>query len=532
MATHTTAAAAAAAAAVVAAVGVGLASGCCGKPVPAEAPRQQPHPVDACAGDDHDSSGRTNHDDGRCQTLVTMEPALATTIIEGRSPSGSLHEGPLELPELLRRRASSFAEAKLILEDEFDLELAASADESLFIVNYKPQSPLWTKGSPLQRRVLSQSRGAIFDRESFRCVCLPFLKFWSVNERLADPIPEPWHAGAADGGVVVGEKLDGALTKLFFHRGSWRLASNTTLSTDEPRKSMGGRSHWQLFEDAALASAGVGSLAELYERLDTDCCYMFERLHPEAVIVVPVAAPRLVHVGTRNMRTLRELHCSIGVEQPRRHVFPTLRACVDAAAVIPWSSGEGYVVTDRRCAARHSWPRLKVKSFSYLRVHHAITGTLAADPVGFCVDTWLAAEEGEILAAFPQFKGLYAEVEAALEVHVVAGCVEAFNELVAGAGGERSAFFKSCAVVPGPPWCRPILKAVASSLSSSARAAGALEEVRAADVVRVLRRRENNNAYAHRTRLKQAMLTLLPPAVSGQEILGARGENGLRGVMP
>ena len=57
-----------------------------------------------------------------------------------------------------------------------------------------------------------------------------------------------------------------------------------------------------------------------------------------------------------------------------------------------------------------------------------------------------------------------------------------------------------------------------------------MEEVRAADVVRVLRRRENNNAYAHRTRLKQAMLTLMPPAVSGQKILGARGENGLRGA--
>ena len=522
MTTHTTAAAAAAAVAAV--VGVGLASGCCDKkPVPRR--QQQPEePPGACAGG-RDSSGHTNHGDGRCQTVVTMEPDT----IEGRSPSSSLHEGPLELPELLRRRASSFAEAKFVLEDEFDLELATSADESLFIVNYKPQSPLWTKGSPLQRRVLSQSRGAIFDRESFRCVCLPFLKFWSVNERLADPIPEPWHA-AADGGVVVGEKLDGALTKLFYHRGSWRLASNTTLSTDEPRKSMGGRSHWQLFEDAALASAGVGSLAELYERLDTDCCYMFERLHPEAVIVVPVAAPRLVHVGTRNMRTLRELDCSIGVEQPRRHVFPTLRACVDAAAVIPWSSGEGYVVTDRRCAARHSWPRLKVKSLSYLRVHHAITGTLAADPVGFCVDTWLAAEEGEILAAFPQFKGLYAEVEAALDTHVVAGCVDAFNELVAGAGGERSAFFKGCAAVSGPPWCRPIIKAVASSPSSSAGAPSALEEVRAADVVRVLRRRENNNAYAHRTRLKQAMLTLMPPAVSGQKILGARGENGLRGA--
>ena len=93
-----------------------------------------------------------------------------------------------------------------------------------------PADAAWC--SPLQRRVLSQSRGTVFERESFRCVCLPFLKFWSVNERLADPIPEPWHAD----GVVVREKLDGSLTKLFFHRGGWRLASNTTLSTDEPRK--------------------------------------------------------------------------------------------------------------------------------------------------------------------------------------------------------------------------------------------------------------------------------------------------------
>ena len=70
-------------------------------------------------------------------------------------------------------------------------------------------------------------------------------------------------------------------------------------------------------------------------------CFMFERLHPENIIVVPHTIPRLVHVGTRCMQTLNELEVDIGIEKPALAAFATIRECANAAATIPWNRGEG-----------------------------------------------------------------------------------------------------------------------------------------------------------------------------------------------
>ena len=48
------------------------------------------------------------------------------------------------------------------------------------------------------------------------------MKFWNHNERHADEID--WSTAIAE------EKIDGNLMKLFFYKGSWRLASNRTLN--------------------------------------------------------------------------------------------------------------------------------------------------------------------------------------------------------------------------------------------------------------------------------------------------------------
>lgn len=84
--------------------------------------------------------------------------------------------------------------------------------------------------------------------------------------------------------------------------------------------------------------------------LDPYCCYFFERLHPLGRIVVLVPAPRLVHIGTRNMRTLRELpDVDIGVPHP--HELRGVGSVEDVARVaarILWTRGEGFVVVDRR----------------------------------------------------------------------------------------------------------------------------------------------------------------------------------------
>ena len=78
---------------------------------------------------------------------------------------------------------------------EFDLEVEERGE--LFIVNYKSQSTLWKEGTPLQVRVLCQSRGTIYERGTYRCVCLAFLKFWCVGEQSAVDIPDKLSPPAA-----------------------------------------------------------------------------------------------------------------------------------------------------------------------------------------------------------------------------------------------------------------------------------------------------------------------------------------------
>ena len=262
----------------------------------------------------------------------------------------------------------------------------------LFIVNYKSQSTLWKVGTPLQLRVLCQSRGTIYERGTYRCVCLAFLKFWCVGEQAAADIQDkqsshpssssstattpthtatttptsstattPTHTatttttsttaaaavgvvgGSASGGLTFAEKLDGSLLKVFFYGGEWVLASNSKLDTLEQRQSLGGRSHRQLFEEAAAASGQPTATLEanMMARGGANVCFMFERLHPENIIVVPHTMPRLVHVGTRCMQTLNELEVDIGIEKPALAAFATIRECANAAATIPWNRGEG-----------------------------------------------------------------------------------------------------------------------------------------------------------------------------------------------
>ena len=66
---------------------------------------------------------------------------------------------------------------------------------------------------------------------------------------------------------------------------SWRCELDPSLGAFTVDKS-----NQTLFDEAAECS-GLD-----YKRLDPAKCFMFERLHPEAVAVVPISSARLVHI--------------------------------------------------------------------------------------------------------------------------------------------------------------------------------------------------------------------------------------------
>eukprot|EP00121_Abeoforma_whisleri_P002343 Awhi_evm1s2098 len=323
-------------------------------------------------------------------------------------------------------QGKTWEEALLCLDKEFDLQVDIDLKLLLFLVSYKHQTPLWKTGTEIQRRVLCESRGTVFAFDAsdytYTAVCVPFFKFWCFGENTEqDDLLNSnltW-GGEQSTNAIVEEKLDGNLLKLFWFQGQWRLASNGKLDVDSPRDKYGGRTNRHLFDEAASAS-GLD-----YSRLDRNFTYMFERVHPHCTIVVPYSEPRIVHIGSRDNRTLQELELNIGVGKPKRFTgFANMADCVRTAWETPWHKGEGFVVRDV------SYNRAKLKSGSYLSLHHQITGLRGIDPLRFCIQTWLTNEESEILVYFPEYRAAFEETNHLIQTVVCAQVAERANARV------------------------------------------------------------------------------------------------------
>jgi len=267
-------------------------------------------------------------------------------------------------------------------------------------------------------------------------------------------------------------------------------------------------------------------------RLEPQNCYVFERCHPDAVVVVPYRCPQLFHIGTRDMNTLHELRVDIGVPKPKCFPFGFLKEAFAEAAVIPWNLGEGFVVTDWRRVDSdgpdHSCRRVKVKSLSYLRVHHGITNTLVQDPLGFCLETWLSQEHSEILAAFPQFEPPYSVVSGALQTDVVEAGTAAYNALTDSSSGQRPHFFKTLSSEDFdgfPKALVPLLKHHASLCKGEV-----LTATECSQLADTLRTRGGGGRFLHQATLKKFLLSRLPAEVLNVELLGKRGVHGARGA--
>ena len=271
--------------------------------------------------------------------------------------------------------------------------------QDLCIVTARHDSSLWHKGEHW-REALRETRGTIYEKWSGRPVCLPLLKFWNHGERCADELD--WATTIAE------EKIDGNLMKLFNYKGSWRLASNRTLSVHDSSRSKyacTGRSNYELFMEAAKNSGLC------MQQLDTNCCYMFERVHPDFRVVLDYPEARLFHIGTRNMNTLQEVDVDIGVQQPRRwqvHCEKDCQALLDSFD----GFAEGIVVRDAE------YHRQKWKRREYLMLHSARmlvgsdepcyawvarcsnAGSMEMDRL--CLNVWLRSEASEFAAYFPE----------------------------------------------------------------------------------------------------------------------------------
>lgn len=77
-----------------------------------------------------------------------------------------------------------------------------------------------------------------------------------------------------------------------------------------------------MYETLYEALATNGSFA--FEKLSKDYTYTLGLQHPENLQVIPVAEPRLIHLGTRNTATGEEVNVDIGLQKPQTHSCETI----------------------------------------------------------------------------------------------------------------------------------------------------------------------------------------------------------------
>lgn len=209
--------------------------------------------------------------------------------------------------------------------------------------------------SDLSLGIVRECRGLIIDSE-LNPVCVPFFKFGNYGEPYADKID--WTTARVE------EKIDGSLIKVWNYCGEWIVSTNGTIFAEKANTNSAGcrYSNYDELFNAAKDKVGLDLSA-----LNPQYTYMFELCSPFNRVVVPHDEIKLFHIGTRNNTTFQEIEADIGLPKPRLYNCGDINDLIKMAAELKYCE-EGYVVRDA------DYRRIKVKSPSYVAVHHLISG--------------------------------------------------------------------------------------------------------------------------------------------------------------
>jgi hypothetical protein len=240
--------------------------------------------------------------------------------------------------------------------------------------------------------IVKECRGIILDeRNGFLPICAPFFKFFDYDDPKADRID--WKTAR------VLEKIDGSLIKVWNHKGVWCISTNKSLNAQSASTNNNEDTFYNIFQKAWTATG------KKFKDLNPEYTYMFEVVSPQSRVVVPYKETKLYHTGTRNNKTLQELHLDIGIEKPKEYIFSTIEECVEAANKLD-KYHEGFVVVDS------FWRRIKVKSSEYIDFHKLINDISTEKRL---IDIFRAGEEAKVVSFFPEYSEMLSTVNERIE---------------------------------------------------------------------------------------------------------------------
>ena len=278
--------------------------------------------------------------------------------------------------------------------------LLISETEDLVLFKY-------TQGvSDFSYEICNEARGIILEKDTWKVIRFAFKKFWNIGEGRAAAID--WETAWAT------TKLDGSLMTLYYYQGKWRLATNGGIDAyKQPLDNGGFKTFGELFDVAAQAS-GLD-----YSKLNKNYNYTFELCSPFNKVVISYSEPRIYHIATRDMKTLKEIDTSIGVAKPSYYYLEN-REDYEAFVKTMGEDQEGIVVCDK------DYNRVKIKTETYFTLHHMVHNHHIT--VIKAVELIRSNEHKELLSYFPEYEDFFKKVE--LKLAIAAQTVQAIQEEV------------------------------------------------------------------------------------------------------
>jgi hypothetical protein len=282
--------------------------------------------------------------------------------------------------------------------DELAIRSLRHGELPLVILNYDQLD------SPKGHSIVRECRGLVLHAETHDLVARSFPRFFNWGEMTE----EMKRFDFSD--FTVHTKEDGSLVLLFFFDGQWRLTTRGSFAQDVMR------GHDRTWHGAICEALGIAHVRDLASRLDEGLTYVCEFCSPYNTVVRRYAEPVLylltVFRGEEELSPaavdrvagppFRRPACYSfgGIDEVRN--FLKLQAAADPTF-------EGVVIRDRHGS------RWKVKSPTYLGLHHLSTEGPEAFAPKHLLPFILTGEGSELLAYFPQLREAYEEYRQRVE---------------------------------------------------------------------------------------------------------------------
>lgn len=242
---------------------------------------------------------------------------------------------------------SKFEDIKKLLESD-EYGLTVKDNDNLYLVTYyRDKNNNNHQTTNLTNKVVKNCRGIILEKETNKIVCYTF----NMNDKYDNDIKKletSYHISS----TIIHESIDGTQIRLFYYDNKWNVATTRCINAYNARF-YSAKTFGDLF-DEALNKVD-------YSKLDKDKCYGFILCHPENRIVKIYERPSIVHVCTRDMKTLKEVEEDIGIIKPREYKFEDYSKLLTSIDNLEYDQ-EGYMLKDV------NYNRMKIKGKKYLTV--------------------------------------------------------------------------------------------------------------------------------------------------------------------